>query len=339
MAGKKRRPNKGFARWMDDIIVAAGMTDTAKRTATLNKLFAQQAKHLPTGQKQRPPTPVSQATFDAIRDLLRPCEAGLQVETGELPPTYTLRSKPRKKEKFGKDFATLWVDGAYVFLYLFPLGWNRDLRDRVGSALRKRQHGSDDFGFAFSRVTPKLCAEIASIAQACHDWFRRNVLTDARAITLPAESLDAYAFEFLGDEGPGETEPLGRASPLLLSRLREAYGAGRWRRRKMTGEVLLPGWKSLCRVEVHQYERSLSEGEGMKIKRFLNTDETERESSGRLRYVADADFRASLIKNNTYPSLATIGPRNQEYVRIIDESGEDYWYPARLFGVLIDGPR
>jgi len=166
MAAKKRRPNKSLARWMDDIVAAAGMTDSAKRTAKLNKLLAEQAEHLPTGQKRRPPTPVAQATFEAVRDVLRPCAAGLHVETSEVPPEYMLRSKPRKREKFGKDLATLWVDGAWVILYLYPLSWDRDLRHCVGPALRKRQHGSDDFAFDFSRVTPELCAEIASIAQA-----------------------------------------------------------------------------------------------------------------------------------------------------------------------------
>jgi len=148
---------------------------------------------------------------------------------------------------------------------------------------------------------------------------------------LPAEPLDAYDFEFLNDEGPGETEALGRAASPMRSRWREAYGARPWRRHKMTSDVWLPGWKGRCRVEAHRYERSLSVGEGMKIKSFVNAAETERETPGQVRYVADANYPASLIKDHTYPSLATIGPKHQEYVRIIDESGEDYWYPARFF--------
>ena len=48
-------------------------------------------------------------------------------------------------------------------------------------------------------------------------------------------------------------------------------------------------------------------------------------------YAARSDFLASLETEKAYRCTATLGQKFQAYVRVIDESGEAYWYPERFF--------
>ena len=45
----------------------------------------------------------------------------------------------------------------------------------------------------------------------------------------------------------------------------------------------------------------------------------------------DAGYEASLERRKIYVSLPDASGARHEYVRVIDESGEDYLYPANLF--------
>lgn len=53
-----------------------------------------------------------------------------------------------------------------------------------------------------------------------------------------------------------------------LSRLRKAYGEGRWRKRKGIAEIRLPDGTQ-CRAELHWYEAAGIGRKEIKIKHFL----------------------------------------------------------------------
>lgn len=54
--------------------------------------------------------------------------------------------------------------------------------------------------------------------------------------------------------------------------------------------------------------------------------------------IANVEYPAALEVRKIYQVLSDTDASKHEYVRIIDESGEDYLYPAAYF-VLIDLPQ
>ena len=54
--------------------------------------------------------------------------------------------------------------------------------------------------------------------------------------------------------------------------------------------------------------------------------------------VSNRGFRASLIVRKVYRAVADPGAETRRLIRVIDESGESYLYPDRLF-VAIEIPR
>jgi hypothetical protein len=74
-------------------------------------------------------------------------------------------------------------------------------------------------------------------------------------------------FEVVGDIEDVETFAVGNAIR-ELPRLRRAYGAGRWRKRKGTARVRLADG-TVAKAEVHWYEAHGIGRKELKIKRFL----------------------------------------------------------------------
>jgi hypothetical protein len=54
--------------------------------------------------------------------------------------------------------------------------------------------------------------------------------------------------------------------------------------------------------------------------------------------VANSGFRASLMVRRIYRTLPDVAAERRGLVRVVDESGEDYLYPEKLF-VAIALPR
>ena len=54
--------------------------------------------------------------------------------------------------------------------------------------------------------------------------------------------------------------------------------------------------------------------------------------------VSNRGYRASLVSRRIYRSLPDPEAARRSLVRVIDESGEDYLYPSRMF-VAIDIPQ
>jgi hypothetical protein len=75
-------------------------------------------------------------------------------------------------------------------------------------------------------------------------------------------------FEVVGEITDVTTFAVG-ASIREMPRLRRAYGAGRWRKRKGVAHVRLADG-SIYRVEVHWYEAHGIDRVEMKIKQFLD---------------------------------------------------------------------
>jgi hypothetical protein len=74
-------------------------------------------------------------------------------------------------------------------------------------------------------------------------------------------------FEILGDISNVETFATG-SGIRELARLRKLYGRGRWRKRKGTARIRLPGG-TIQRAELHWYEASGIGRKEFKIKRLL----------------------------------------------------------------------
>jgi hypothetical protein len=95
-----------------------------------------------------------------------------------------------------------------------------------------------------------------------------------------------------------------------LSRLRKVYGSGRWRKLKGTATVRLCDG-SICEAEVHWYE---AHGFGKFVICIKNDD-----------------YPVSLELRKIYQVIPDTHATEHQCLRIVDESGEDYVYPADYF--------
>jgi hypothetical protein len=75
-------------------------------------------------------------------------------------------------------------------------------------------------------------------------------------------------FEIIGEISDVEIVAVGRAIQ-ALSRLRELYGPGRWRKLKGTALIRLPDG-TVCKAELHWYEAHAIGKREMKIKHILD---------------------------------------------------------------------
>src|ERR1017187_1354736 len=106
-------------------------------------------------------------------------------------------------------------------------------------------------------------------------------------------------FEICGQIAEVETFAAGK-SIRELPRLRKTYGSGRWRKQA----------QAFCRP-VMRTRRPKTDGYAVCLR--------------------NRGFAASLDVRKLYPILNDPEAEANDLVRVIDESGEDYLYPARLF--------
>ncbi len=138
-------------------------------------------------------------------------------------------------------------------------------------------------------------------------------------------------FEILGEVIDIETFAVG-ASIRELPRLRKLYGKGRWRKRKGITKVrLLNG--ILRTAEVHWYEASGIGKKELQDKVLPGLAMAAKKQSFAV-CLQNGGFPASLEVRKLYllvddPAAEAIG-----FIRVVDESGEDYLYPAELFHKL-----
>ena len=143
-------------------------------------------------------------------------------------------------------------------------------------------------------------------------------------------------FEVLGPIIDIETIAVGTALR-EIARLRRVYGPGRWRKRKGVATIrLLDG--TVHTAELHCMRQrdwaeksSKSDGYGSDMTSDLSD----------CRFVVcirNDDYPASLEVRKLYLVVPEATPTVDHYLRIIDESGEDYLYPDDYF-MPIDLPQ
>jgi hypothetical protein len=135
-------------------------------------------------------------------------------------------------------------------------------------------------------------------------------------------------FDILGVIIEIETFATG-ASIRELPRLRKLYGKGRWRKRKGLAEVRLLNGR-IRKGEVHWYEASGIGKKEFAVPRLTMTAK----QKGYAVCLRNRGFVASLEVRKLYPFIDDPDAEANDLIRVVDESGEDYLYPARLFRKL-----
>ena len=117
-----------------------------------------------------------------------------------------------------------------------------------------------------------------------------------------------------------------------LSRLQKIYGYGRWRKVKGFADVQLSD-NIVKKVELHWYEVHGIGKKEFKIKRFLslNIEVVFNMKHKFVICVNNQGYEASLERGKVYQQIDEIDASHQNYIRVIDESGEDYLYPNEYF--------
>lgn len=130
-----------------------------------------------------------------------------------------------------------------------------------------------------------------------------------------------------------ETIAVGR-SIRELDRLQRMYGRGRWRKLKGIATVRLPDDTTSCRDTLvrgtwHWQERS----QGQTYSRNI-TMATSKASPQFVVCINNEGYQASLEPRKIYQVLPDKEAENHKMLRVIDESGEDYLFPADYFSPI-----
>jgi hypothetical protein len=113
-----------------------------------------------------------------------------------------------------------------------------------------------------------------------------------------------------------------------LAYLEKLYGKGRWRKLKGRALVEVPGGR-VAQAEVHWYE---AHGIGRVDMKIGASRLTMARRKGRfLLCIRRGSYKFSLQPRKIYRSLEDPRAEADGLVRVIDESGEDYLFPAGMF--------
>ena len=118
---------------------------------------------------------------------------------------------------------------------------------------------------------------------------------------------------------------MGSLSP---GSFRLVHGSGRWRKRKGVARVELNDG-SIRLAELHRYE-----AHGTKLTALVDMSTRSKATSTRSRLVvclSNEGYEVSLEPRKIYAVLPDAGAAKHDQLRVIDESGEDYLFPASLF--------
>jgi len=124
-----------------------------------------------------------------------------------------------------------------------------------------------------------------------------------------------------------------------IERLRKQFGPGRWRKRKGIATVRLPSGR-IHRAELHWYEAHGIGKRKVKIKRYFGLVRMNRDLKRRRRpqprfvlCIKNKDCE-DLEVRKIYRVLPDRAASQDDLLRIVDESGEDYLYPAAYFTAI-----
>jgi hypothetical protein len=117
-----------------------------------------------------------------------------------------------------------------------------------------------------------------------------------------------------------------------LPRLRKIYGIGRWRKRKGFVKVKLPDG-TMRKAETHWYEASGIGKQGTQDKAphgvSMASSRTKKQDFAVC--IRNTDFQASLEVRKLYAVIDDPQEAANGLIRVVDESGGDYLYPAEFF--------
>lgn len=135
-------------------------------------------------------------------------------------------------------------------------------------------------------------------------------------------------FETVGEIGDVEVIAAG-AGVRERKRLRRTYGRGSWRKMKGVAPIKLSDG-ALLKAELHWYEA------WHRQKRIQKSNGSSRKNRSErfLLCVRNDDHPASLERRKLYLLVRDAVAAKHNLVRVIDESGEDYLYPAEYFVAL-----
>ena len=111
--------------------------------------------------------------YEALRDILRLYEAGLQVEY-DTALGYSLNTPYSEKWKKQLFFGAATIKKNYVSFYLMPVYMYPDLLDDISPALRGRMQGKSCFNF--KHPDPALFTELTALTQHAVERVQRDAL-------------------------------------------------------------------------------------------------------------------------------------------------------------------
>jgi hypothetical protein len=164
------------------------------------------------------------------------------------------------------------------------------------------------------------------IWQACMATLLASWFPTAQGVV----QLCVMYFEIVGEISNVETIAAGRGIR-TLTEIRERYGPGRWRKLKGVADVRLASGR-IRRAEVHWYEAHGIGKKAFKIKRFLDDWPMGRKKQ-KPQFVLCVRNKGcdDLELRKVYQLLPDASAVEDGYMRVIDESGEDYLYPSDCF--------
>jgi hypothetical protein len=119
-----------------------------------------------------------------------------------------------------------------------------------------------------------------------------------------------------------------------IMRLRKQFGPGRWRKMKGIADIRLADG-TIRPAEVHWYEAHGVGRRKMKVKQFLDWKVVATPRK-RIHFALCIDNKDAedLEKGKVYQVLTDPAAKRSGFVRVIDESKEDYLYPESYFAPI-----
>jgi hypothetical protein len=109
-----------------------------------------------------------EATFAALKAILKPYEPGLVVQTDEPDCYYLNTTKLQKKRPI--MFAAVRLGKAYVSYHLMPVYCCAELLEGMSEPLRARMQGKASFNFKV--IDPALVHELTQLTERCLQRFK-----------------------------------------------------------------------------------------------------------------------------------------------------------------------
>ena len=118
-----------------------------------------------------------------------------------------------------------------------------------------------------------------------------------------------------------------------IARLRKRYGRGRWRKRKGIARVRLPNGAT-CTAELHGMKPPGSAAGSSKSNTCLRNRMAKPRPKEFVVCISNAGYEVSLEPRKIYVAVDDPEAEKLRMVRVVDESGDDYLYPRKMFRAI-----